>query len=677
MRKIAYIIAVLIVAISCQRGGVVESAVVAGYNAPIVKMEVNNDDQNSGYATKSAFTGSFEVGDAFGVSAYVLESGIWDTATSLPDKLYNKKVELTNLDADGTDTWEYDGVVQWPQNIVDKVKFFAYFPYSSDGANGMSTITTADDDAGYPVVSLPQVAEDPKEQIDYLVAATNKLDKNNGKVALNFKHAYSQITFKANFMLADDTGAELDENEFGENWKATVEAITLYGTKAFSEGYGEFVAIQAGEEADIEFANNENEGFNWTIDYDSAEKQEDRTYELSSAAGTVSELELPYYKNADESEAEFVTINSAAGALILQPQQFDFAEVKVMYTVNLTNTENLSDERNGEYKVTSSVKTEHGYIAGARTTYMATINPFGGVEIFLEDLGVSDWEETDQSDNTLNSGQTDADVSGNGDEGDDWIDGSGNSNDFGDGQTDGDTSGSTGDDWIDGNGNSNDFGDGQVDGNVGDNGNTGWEEEESDNNVGSGLTDGDTSGSTGDDWIDGNGNSNDFGDGQTDGDTSGSTGGDWNDGDGNSNDFGDGQVDGSVDNEESDWEEEKSDNEIGSGLAESDTSGNNGEGGDWTDANGNSNDFGDGQTDGDTSGSTGGDWVGGNGNSNDFGSVDADANTDNVETPDGESWEGDSSNSDNELSGNSSSSKPSIDGDDSWDNSGSGSTTIG
>ncbi|MFR9596685.1 MAG: fimbrillin family protein [Rikenellaceae bacterium] len=621
MRKLTHILFALFVFASCQRGGVVESGLVSGHSAPIVDFVETGElleAYKSNVASRSSFDGYFEVTNSFGVSAYTLEDGAWDSTTDnadaleIPDRLYNREVTLTDL-TDGVDTWEYDDVVQWPVDVNHTVKFFAYFPYTATG------FKTSDSDAGYPQVEMPVIADDPAEQVDFLVAATyDDLNKNYGKVDLGFKHALSQITFTANFMLGDSNGVELDDANYGDGWSVQVVGIKIHGMRVYDDAYGEFTDGTSGDD-DITLSSGE--GFNWIIDYDG--DSEEKEYELDSDSGTTNDVVLNYYKTeahqeGDDPDGEFKTINTYLGALILQPQELETYQVKVLYNLYV---EDPDDTLTGYYEVTSSVKYDHEYVAGARTTYAATINPFGGVEIFLPEIdGDPEWEDGGDNDTDLDGGY----VPGEPDvDEDDWIDGGGNDNGFGDnigsgnvGENEGDPEwedentndtelgGGTvpgepdldEDDWIDGGGNDNGFGDNIGSGNVGGaDGDANWEDENTnDTQLGGGTAPGEPDLDE-DNWIDGGGNDNNFSGGMIDGNI------------------------GNVGGEEDGWEEENSnDTELGNDSLEGDA-GNVGGGENWEDENSNDTSLGNGSVSGDTNDAvTGGDWSGSGGNNNNF-----------------------------------------------------------
>ena len=93
--------------------------------------------------------------------------------------------------------WEYSPLKFWPGNNTDKLSFFAYAPYSTGGANGI-TLTNA---TGTTDPSLAfKLQTNQKDMVD-LVVSTAKKDQQqttaSGKVTFDFKHVLTRVTMKA------------------------------------------------------------------------------------------------------------------------------------------------------------------------------------------------------------------------------------------------------------------------------------------------------------------------------------------------------------------------------------------------------------------------------------------------------------------------------------------------
>ncbi|MEL5896412.1 fimbrillin family protein, partial [Bacteroides sp. GD17] len=82
----------------------------------------------------------------FGVMGYHTGTSNWETAklTATPGFMHN---QLVKWDAtSGSGKWTYSPVKYWPNNLNDKISFFAYAPYESswsDGANVGVTVSAA------------------------------------------------------------------------------------------------------------------------------------------------------------------------------------------------------------------------------------------------------------------------------------------------------------------------------------------------------------------------------------------------------------------------------------------------------------------------------------------------------------------------------------------------------
>lgn len=122
----------------------------------------------------------------FGVYAYYTNDGYFNSTSSTPNFMRNQKV----TSADST-TWTYAPVKYWPNEVTDKLSFFAYAPW-------VATPTVAA--SGDPVLTFT-VDTDVTEHTDLLVADASTLKNltkqtTTGNVQFNFKHALSRVGFK-------------------------------------------------------------------------------------------------------------------------------------------------------------------------------------------------------------------------------------------------------------------------------------------------------------------------------------------------------------------------------------------------------------------------------------------------------------------------------------------------
>lgn len=113
--------------------------------------------------------------------------GNFNASTATPDFMYNQIVERTDAAA----PWTYSPVKYWPNNVKDKISFFAYAPHNGKmitDALTMSGIT----DKGYPSLTFTNKTA----QTDFLLAdpLINK-DNTENSIKFNFKHALAKVSF--------------------------------------------------------------------------------------------------------------------------------------------------------------------------------------------------------------------------------------------------------------------------------------------------------------------------------------------------------------------------------------------------------------------------------------------------------------------------------------------------
>lgn len=181
--------------------------------------------------------------NGFGVFAYYTGEDDFDATEHDPNFMYNQKVvntsewDATNKAYSGA--WEYAPIKYWPNNVDDKVSFFAYAPHSTT-ENSNVTVSNADGKAGYPSVTFKVENTDITEQSDLLWAApalnlsknsTNPIDIDD-KVKFVFKHALSRIAFEVQTMIDKvnpDTDGEEDNDETGngENLDKTYTRVVV------------------------------------------------------------------------------------------------------------------------------------------------------------------------------------------------------------------------------------------------------------------------------------------------------------------------------------------------------------------------------------------------------------------------------------------------------------------
>ena len=135
-------------------------------------------------------------GKGFGILAYQT-SGNYSTNGAKGTFMDNVHTTWNTTGGSGSGGWEYSPLKFWPGNSTDKLSFFAYAPYSTGGANGI-TLTNA---TGTTDPSLAfELQTDQKDMVD-LVVSTAKKDQQqttaSGKVTFDFKHVLTRVTMKA------------------------------------------------------------------------------------------------------------------------------------------------------------------------------------------------------------------------------------------------------------------------------------------------------------------------------------------------------------------------------------------------------------------------------------------------------------------------------------------------
>lgn len=148
----------------------------------------------------------------FGIMGYFTGQETFENVknTVTAGYMYNQAAEYDSK----TSAWTYSPVKYWPNRDGDKISFFAYAPYESNGQSGTKTGITisAATEAGIPYINFSLKKENELTKMVDLVVA-DALDQqytqaNGGKVSFNFKHTLSRISFKAKLGSGDFTGMD-------------------------------------------------------------------------------------------------------------------------------------------------------------------------------------------------------------------------------------------------------------------------------------------------------------------------------------------------------------------------------------------------------------------------------------------------------------------------------------
>ena len=148
----------------------------------------------------------------FGIMGYFTGQETFENVknTVTAGYMYNQAAEYDSKNS----AWTYSPVKYWPNRDGDKISFFAYAPYESNGQSGTKTGITisAATEAGIPYINFSLKKENELTKMVDLVVA-DALDQqytqaNGGKVSFNFKHTLSRISFKAKLGSGDFTGMD-------------------------------------------------------------------------------------------------------------------------------------------------------------------------------------------------------------------------------------------------------------------------------------------------------------------------------------------------------------------------------------------------------------------------------------------------------------------------------------
>ena len=173
---------------------------------------VINFNTVAGLATKAPISGTTYAYDApaFGVFAYYLESGNWNTSAANGSAVsYMNDVEVAFNDT--KDIWAPSSTYYWP--LEGKLTFIAYSPksaadatFSNAGVLTLTNFTVATTVANQVDLLYSAIAADKTQNESYYTDAGNSKNSETAEgdkgVNIQFKHALSQVIFKAK--AADD-----------------------------------------------------------------------------------------------------------------------------------------------------------------------------------------------------------------------------------------------------------------------------------------------------------------------------------------------------------------------------------------------------------------------------------------------------------------------------------------
>lgn len=169
-------------------------------------------------------------GHGFGVYAYYTGQGGYNVSSSQLNFMNNQKVEWKGS------AWGYSPLKYWPNNVGDKITFFAYAPYNAENVYKKPEQNHQGDPKLTFVVNSSVAAQE-----DLLFSRTNNLNMTkpgvDAKINFEFAHALSRIGFSAQTMIdkvnEDNTGGADANTANGTsldgNTTVAIEKVELIG----------------------------------------------------------------------------------------------------------------------------------------------------------------------------------------------------------------------------------------------------------------------------------------------------------------------------------------------------------------------------------------------------------------------------------------------------------------
>ena len=137
---------------------------------------------------------------------------------NMPNYMNNQKV--TKKTVGYTTSWVYSPIKYWPNNLKDRVSFFAYAPYSKAGIEFTST--------GRPRIQFA-LSANSQDMIDLVAAAPQYnlggKSPNNNDVQFNLRHLLTRVRFSAKV-----AGDIVDKVEANGITRVIIEELQLVGT---------------------------------------------------------------------------------------------------------------------------------------------------------------------------------------------------------------------------------------------------------------------------------------------------------------------------------------------------------------------------------------------------------------------------------------------------------------
>ena len=331
-----------------------------------------NFDSYLGRDVKTRASVTSEVKD-FGVFAFYTGNSAWKNYASkdTPNFMDNQQVKGTKSN-DKSWSYTYTPIKYWPNNVGDKLSFFAYSPYDANAK--WNSAVNGQEKYGYLTYTVPA---DIKKQYDFLacLSSDKTIDlvkqNNEEKIQFEFKHTLSRIGFKVAYVK--------DANSYGDgdpiDANTTIKVVSVKIGDAAVDGSG--------------FYTTGNLNFCATGQTDWKNCKGNQAYTLNSDN---------FVENvADKVTDEYQDLNTESSYIMTLPQDFSAKglPIQIVYTVTTPD-----DKLTGKsVTVTNTIKNvvKVDFIAGKAYTFKLLL----GLTSVKTTASVGKWD-TSTDDTTVN-----------------------------------------------------------------------------------------------------------------------------------------------------------------------------------------------------------------------------------------------------------------------------------
>lgn len=340
---------------------------------PVVGFDIYTGGQTKGTITDGT---SIQI-DNFGILAYYTGQEVWASkiGSTTPNFMWNQQVTYSG-------GWTYTPVKYWPNTKDDKVSFFAYAPYSSNGTSDKGIKLSTNTTATKPTIEFT-LASNPTEMVDLVAGFQKDQEKRTAAVSFELKHLLSRVEFKAKL----DAGIDGSTHVFITNMR-------ILGKEANGDG-----ANQAAANSSSKFY--EKATYDWSAERWESPTSKDALYLITGVLNTSVASAGGYTGTSVE-----VTGTEEASPTKL------FKENEYLFLIPPANETGISSANDVRVQVDYDIVTVDGQVSGGhtKTSTMATVSLNNGTLIkgkayeYILTIGltkveveasVTDWETPD------------------------------------------------------------------------------------------------------------------------------------------------------------------------------------------------------------------------------------------------------------------------------------------